>query len=246
MARTDTRALDALRRAECGDGSRLKRRRASARKTGRRAAMPRSIRERRGVQLLGDDVQRADPRRHNRARRRRGAHRNPARTVGGGRRGERRPRDPGAVLRRRRRARVRRERVQHGVRHADGRLRRSQALTRNIAHVAATALAAGVAGTPASTSRPWLRQSNSASKLTLFHTANGTPLYAPFHLSQTIPAMALAHLTIAGLVEFGLHCGRDRFISNGRTSHCSPQPPRRRGHRRGDRRRPSVSWRWGF
>ncbi len=35
----------------------------------------------------------------------------------------------------------------------------------------------------------------------LFHSANGTPLYAPFHLSQTIPAMALAHLTIAGAAE---------------------------------------------
>src|SRR5690349_4135888 len=27
---------------------------------------------------------------------------------------------------------------------------------------------------------------------TLFHTANGTPLYSPFHLSQSLPAMALA------------------------------------------------------
>jgi cobalt/nickel transport system permease protein len=36
---------------------------------------------------------------------------------------------------------------------------------------------------------------------TLFHSADGTPLYAPFHLSQTIPAMALAHLTIAGVAE---------------------------------------------
>jgi cobalt/nickel transport system permease protein len=42
---------------------------------------------------------------------------------------------------------------------------------------------------------------------TLFHTANGTPLYAPFHLAQTIPAMALAHLTIAGTVEFILTVG---------------------------------------
>jgi cobalt/nickel transport system permease protein len=42
---------------------------------------------------------------------------------------------------------------------------------------------------------------------TLFHTANGTPLYAPFHLSQTIPAMMLAHLTIAGLVELALTAG---------------------------------------
>jgi cobalt/nickel transport system permease protein len=42
---------------------------------------------------------------------------------------------------------------------------------------------------------------------TLFHSSDGTPLYAPFHLSQTIPAMALAHLTIAGLVEFALTAG---------------------------------------
>jgi cobalt/nickel transport system permease protein len=35
----------------------------------------------------------------------------------------------------------------------------------------------------------------------LFHSADGTPLYAPFHLSQTIPTMALAHLTVAGGIE---------------------------------------------
>jgi cobalt/nickel transport system permease protein len=40
-----------------------------------------------------------------------------------------------------------------------------------------------------------------------FHSANGTPLYAPFHLSQTIPAMALAHLAVAGVVEFILTAG---------------------------------------
>ena len=36
---------------------------------------------------------------------------------------------------------------------------------------------------------------------TLFHNSAGAPLYAPYHLSQTIPAMALAHLTIAGAAE---------------------------------------------
>src|ERR1700692_1996184 len=41
----------------------------------------------------------------------------------------------------------------------------------------------------------------------LFHTADGTPLYAPFHLSQTLPTMALAHLTVAGGVEFALTMG---------------------------------------
>jgi cobalt/nickel transport system permease protein len=41
----------------------------------------------------------------------------------------------------------------------------------------------------------------------LFHTANGTPLYAPFHLSQTIPAMLFAHLVVAGFVEAALTIG---------------------------------------
>jgi cobalt/nickel transport system permease protein len=42
---------------------------------------------------------------------------------------------------------------------------------------------------------------------TLFHSSDGTPLYAPFHLAQTIPAMALAHLTIAGAAELLLTVG---------------------------------------
>jgi cobalt/nickel transport system permease protein len=42
---------------------------------------------------------------------------------------------------------------------------------------------------------------------TLFHAADGTPLYAPFHLAQTIPAMALAHLAVAGVVELALTAG---------------------------------------
>jgi cobalamin biosynthesis protein CbiM len=41
----------------------------------------------------------------------------------------------------------------------------------------------------------------------LFKAADGAPLYAPFHLSQTIPAMALAHLTVAGGVEFVMTFG---------------------------------------
>jgi cobalt/nickel transport system permease protein len=41
----------------------------------------------------------------------------------------------------------------------------------------------------------------------LFHTADGTPLYAPFDLSETLPAMALAHLTVAGFVEAALTFG---------------------------------------
>jgi cobalt/nickel transport system permease protein len=42
---------------------------------------------------------------------------------------------------------------------------------------------------------------------TLFHNAAGAPLYAPFHLAQTIPAMMVAHLAVAGVVEFALTAG---------------------------------------
>jgi cobalt/nickel transport system permease protein len=34
-----------------------------------------------------------------------------------------------------------------------------------------------------------------------FHTANGVPLYAPYPLSVSIPAMMIAHLTFAGVAE---------------------------------------------
>jgi len=46
----------------------------------------------------------------------------------------------------------------------------------------------------------------------LFHSANGTPLYSPFHLSQTLPAMALAHLTVAGVVELALTAGAIAYL----------------------------------
>jgi cobalt/nickel transport system permease protein len=41
----------------------------------------------------------------------------------------------------------------------------------------------------------------------LFRSADGTPLYAPFGLAQTIPTMMLAHLFIAGVVEGVLTAG---------------------------------------
>jgi cobalt/nickel transport system permease protein len=36
---------------------------------------------------------------------------------------------------------------------------------------------------------------------TLFHTADGTPLYAPYPLSVSIPAMILPHMLVASIVE---------------------------------------------
>jgi cobalt/nickel transport system permease protein len=41
----------------------------------------------------------------------------------------------------------------------------------------------------------------------LFKDAHGVPLYAPFHVAQTVPAMMLAHLLVAGVVEAALTIG---------------------------------------
>src|SRR5262249_32901285 len=35
----------------------------------------------------------------------------------------------------------------------------------------------------------------------LFKDASGAPLYSPYHLSQAVPAMLLAHLAVAGFAE---------------------------------------------
>lgn len=41
----------------------------------------------------------------------------------------------------------------------------------------------------------------------LFHDASGAPLYSPYHLSQSVPAMMLAHLAVAGWVEAAMTGG---------------------------------------
>ena len=80
----------------------------------------------------------------------------------------------------------------------------------------------------------------------LFTRADGTPLYAPFHLSQTIPAMAFAHLTVAGLVEAAITGGVVAYLQRAnlpllRINHpavpdteVEGAPPRRLG------------WRWAL
>jgi cobalt/nickel transport system permease protein len=73
----------------------------------------------------------------------------------------------------------------------------------------------------------------------LFHARNGTPLYAPFHLSQTIPAMMLAHLTVAGFVEGTLTAGVIAYLQRAnlpvlRINHAdAPETDR-----------PVPRWRW--
>ena len=215
-----------------------------------------AARARRGVLLPGDDVQRADPRRHHRARGRRGAGGGAARAVGGGDRGERRAGHPGAVLRRRRRARVRCQLLQHGDRHAVRRLRGlPDARAAHVADVAeAGARGRTSARTSASTPRRCARRSSSALQPDLFYktSANGAhiPLYSPFHLSQTIPAMLGAHLLVAGVVEFVLTAGVIAYLQRAnlpmlRINHARDCRDRRRSRarrtqRRAVRRRSSI------
>ena len=47
---------------------------------------------------------------------------------------------------------------------------------------------------------------------TLFHNSAGTPLYAPYPLSVSIPAMMIGHLTFAGLAELVLSAGMVAFL----------------------------------
>jgi cobalt/nickel transport system permease protein len=59
----------------------------------------------------------------------------------------------------------------------------------------------------------------------LFHTASGAPLYSPYHLSQTIPAMALAHLTIAGAAEAILTGGIIAYLQRADVRRLIPNHP---------------------
>jgi cobalt/nickel transport system permease protein len=59
----------------------------------------------------------------------------------------------------------------------------------------------------------------------LFHTASGAPLYSPYHLSQTIPAMALPHLTIAGFAEAILTGGVFAYLARADVRRLVPNHP---------------------
>ena len=69
------------------------------------------------------------------------------------------------------------------------------------------AIAAGIAGFVGINVAALLAAIEFGLQPVLFHAANGTPLYAPYHLSQSIPAMMLAHLVVAGPVEFAMTAG---------------------------------------
>jgi cobalt/nickel transport system permease protein len=56
----------------------------------------------------------------------------------------------------------------------------------------------------------------------LFHTASGVPLYSPYHLSQAIPAIMLAHLTIAGAAEAILTGGVVAYLARADATRLVP------------------------
>ncbi len=62
----------------------------------------------------------------------------------------------------------------------------------------------------------------------LFHTATGVPLYCPYGLAQTIPAMLVAHLLIAGPVEAVITGGVVAFLGRYHPDVFSLNPYERR------------------
>lgn len=50
----------------------------------------------------------------------------------------------------------------------------------------------------------------------LFHTASGTPLYAPYGLSVALPAMLIAHLAVAGPIEAAVTGGVVAYLRRSR------------------------------
>jgi cobalt/nickel transport system permease protein len=79
----------------------------------------------------------------------------------------------------------------------------------------------------------------------LFKASDGTPLYAPFHLAQTIPTMALAHLTVAGLVEFALTFGVVAFLQRANIPVLKINHPNVQLDGEIPDRRP-LGWRWAL
>jgi cobalt/nickel transport system permease protein len=88
-----------------------------------------------------------------------------------------------------------------------------RALTRNVSLTAPRrAVAAGVGGYIGLNLSALATAVELGLQPTLFHTADGAPLYAPFRLAHTIPAIALSHLLVAGVVDGLLTYGVVRYL----------------------------------
>ncbi|MCW3037206.1 MAG: cobalt transporter, permease protein CbiQ [Actinobacteria bacterium] len=80
----------------------------------------------------------------------------------------------------------------------------------------------------------------------LFHAADGTPLYAPFHLSQALPPVMLAHLTVAGGVELAMTLGIVAYLQRANLPLLAGSHPRLREPEPGQAPRRRTGWRWGL
>ncbi|MGH9638577.1 MAG: cobalt transporter CbiM, partial [Bryobacteraceae bacterium] len=66
----------------------------------------------------------------------------------------------------------------------------------------------------------------------LFHTAAGAPLYAPYPLSISIPAMMIAHLTFAGFAELVIAAGMVGYLQRANPEmlrYTAPDAPEKPG-----------------
>lgn len=73
-------------------------------------------------------------------------------------------------------------------------------------------VAAGLAGYVAINAAAFLTACEFGIQPMLFHDASGTPLYAPYPLSISVPAMMIGHLTFAGLAEFVISAGLVSYL----------------------------------
>jgi cobalt/nickel transport system permease protein len=62
----------------------------------------------------------------------------------------------------------------------------------------------------------------------LFHTANGTPLYAPYALGVALPAMLIGHLVIAGPVEAVATGGVFAYLQRSHSSLINADAPKKK------------------
>jgi cobalt/nickel transport system permease protein len=122
-----------------------------------------------------------------------------------------------------------------------------RALSRNVSLTSPRrALAAGIGGYVGLNAAAFCAAVEFGVQPEWFHSANGTPLYAPFHLSHTIPTMALAHLTVAGAVELALTMGVIAYLQRAnlpimRINHASlPETDAEMAPAR------KLGWRWAL
>ncbi|MGH3425500.1 MAG: cobalt transporter CbiM [Nocardioidaceae bacterium] len=59
----------------------------------------------------------------------------------------------------------------------------------------------------------------------LFHRADGTPLYSPYHLSQAVPAMMFAHLAVAGFAEAAVCAAVFAYLQRADVTRLVPNHP---------------------